>query len=110
MSPGTLHTSTRRTEFPTLKNGFKPMRNGIALLLLAAYMSFAGTTAHAAVGRTSGQFTVSQTGSAQYSIPIWAPPGPRGMKPNISLFYDSRASIGPLGLGWSIAGLGQITR
>jgi hypothetical protein len=32
------------------------------------------------------------------------------MQPNLSLLYDSRSSIGPLGIGWSLAGLGQITR
>ena len=32
------------------------------------------------------------------------------MQPNLSLFYDSQSSIGPLGIGWSLAGLGQITR
>src|ERR1700722_7542942 len=66
--------------------------------------------ASAAVGRTPGSFAVSQTGSAEYTIPIFAPPGPRGMQPSISLFYDSRSPIGPLGLGWSLGGLGQITR
>ncbi len=63
-----------------------------------------------AVGRTAGRFGVSSTGSAQYSIPIWAPPGPRGVQPNISLSYDSRGGIGPLGIGWTLSGLGQIAR
>src|ERR1700723_1494855 len=62
------------------------------------------------VGRTPGKFNVSAIGSAQYSIPIWAPPGPRGIQPNVSLFYDSNSSIGPLGIGWSLGGLGAITR
>ena len=62
------------------------------------------------VGRTPGQFDVSRVGSAQYNIPIWAPPGPRGIRPNIALSYDSQSTIGPLGLGWSLAGLGSITR
>jgi RHS repeat-associated protein len=61
-------------------------------------------------GRTPGKFGVSPIGSAQYSIPIGVPPGPRGVQPNISLRYDSQASIGPLGIGWSLAGLGHITR
>jgi hypothetical protein len=86
------------------------MRHGFVLLLVTSIALLSGASVLAAVGRTPGQFQVSPTGSAQYSIPIWAPPGPRGIQPNISLFYDSRSTIGPLGLGWSIAGLGQITR
>ena len=61
-------------------------------------------------GRTAGHFDVSANGSAQYSIPIWAPPGPRGIQPNLALQYDSGSGIGPLGVGWSLAGLGGITR
>jgi RHS repeat-associated protein len=66
--------------------------------------------AHGAVGRTPGKFAVSSTGSAQYTIPLWSPPGPHGMQPNLALFYDSRSGIGPLGVGWTIKGLGQIVR
>ena len=78
----------------------------IVLMLLVSSIQ----TANASFGRTVGNFNVSATGSTQYAIPIWAPPGPRGIQPNVSLFYDSQSSIGPLGIGWSLAGLGQITR
>ena len=64
----------------------------------------------AAVGTTPGQFAVAPTGSAQYSIPLRVPPGPRGMQPNLSLAYSSQSGIGPLGVGWSIGGLGAVTR
>jgi RHS repeat-associated protein len=63
-----------------------------------------------AAGRTPGTFQVSPVGSAQYTIPIWAPPGQRGMRPSLSLSYDSNNTIGPLGVGWSLSGLGAITR
>ena len=78
----------------------------VALILLVSPFE----TANASIGRTPGNFNVSAVGSAQYSIPIWAPPGPRGMQPNISLLYDSRSPIGSLGIGWSLAGLGAVTR
>jgi RHS repeat-associated protein len=81
----------------------------VALVALLSVLSVRFVDA-SSFGRTAGQFGVSPVGSAQYSIPIWAPPGPRGIQPNVSLFYDSQASIGPLGIGWSLAGLGQITR
>lgn len=86
------------------------MKHGFVLLLVTSIALLSGASAFGAEGRTAGNFAVSPTGSAQYSVPIWAPPGPRGMQPNISLFYDSRSPIGPLGIGWSLAGLGQITR
>ena len=78
----------------------------IVLILLVSPFQ----TANASVGRTPGHFNVSALGSAQYSIPIRTPPGPRGMQPNISLLYDSQSPIGPLGIGWTLTGLGAITR
>jgi len=80
------------------------------IALIAVSTTIYSADVFAAVGRTKGQFNVSATGSAQFNIPIWAPPGPQGIQPNLSLFYDSQASIGPLGIGWSLAGLGAITR
>ena len=86
------------------------MTTRLPLALVALFIPLFAANGFAAEGRTPGQFVVSSTGSAQYTIPIWAPPGPRGMQPNISLFYDSQVSIGPLGIGWSLTGLGAITR
>ena len=86
------------------------MKQRLVALLIASIMLLSGNGAFAVVGRTTGQFNVSTVGSAQYFIPIWTPPGPRGMQPQISLAYDSQAGIGPLGIGWTISGLGSITR
>ena len=56
--------------------------------------------AHAAeFGRTEGSFAVNTRGAATYSVPIWVPPGPRGMQPSISLNYNSRTDRGIAG-GW----------
>jgi hypothetical protein len=53
---------------------------------------------------------VSPSGAGTYQIPIFAPPGPRGIKPNISLTYNSQTGLGPVGVGWSISGLSSIYR
>ena len=65
---------------------------------------------HAAVGRTPGNFVVSATGAATYTIPIWAPRGPGGVQPNISLVYSSQQGNSTAGIGWSVAGLSSIYR
>jgi RHS repeat-associated protein len=80
---------------------------GLAALVIAAAISNAG---HAAVGRTQGAFNVTPTGAATYTIPIFTPPGPRGMQPSIALSYNSNGGIGPVGKGWGIAGLSSISR
>jgi len=69
-----------------------------------------GTVEATSVGRTGGQFAVSSTGAAQYTIPIWAPPGPQGMQPNLTLIYNSHQGNGILGVGWGLSGLSSINR
>jgi RHS repeat-associated protein len=86
------------------------LKHGFVLFLAIGGALLSGESAFASVGRTPGHFAVSPTGGAQYSIPIWAPPGPRGIQPKLALTYDSHSGIGPLGIGWSLAGLGSITR
>jgi RHS repeat-associated protein len=87
----------------------------VLLLSLAAAALFSATVeatvySTGAVGRTKGSFTVSSTGAATYTIPIWAPPGPRGVTPQIALSYNSQGGNGYLGVGWGISGLSSIYR
>jgi Salmonella virulence plasmid 65kDa B protein len=49
----------------------------------------------------------ANTGAAQLSIPIEAPPGPGGFAPKLALRYSSNAGDGPFGVGWSL-NLGEI--
>jgi len=70
----------------------------------------AAALAVTAPGRTPGQFSVSSLGGATYQIPIWTPPGARGIDPNLGLVYTSGSPDGPLGPGWNLAGLSAIAR
>jgi len=58
---------------------------------------------------TPGQFQVSESGAATYTIPIQVSPGVGGMEPKLSLNYSSQSGNGLLGVGWNLAGLGGIT-
>jgi len=80
------------------------------LVALTVLVSLLGAQAPAAVGRIPGQFGVSPLGSAQYSIPLWTPPGIRGIQPKLALTYDSHLSYGIMGPGWTLSGLSSIAR
>jgi RHS repeat-associated protein len=62
------------------------------------------------VGTTPSSFAVSLTGAATYSVPITVSPGTAGMKPSISVAYNSQVGNGLLGFGWNLSGLSAITR
>ncbi|GHD29546.1 RHS repeat-associated core domain-containing protein [Parahalioglobus pacificus] len=61
-------------------------------------------------GALDGAAVVSAAGNAAYSIPIEAPPGRRGLAPNLAIKYNSNVQNGLLGAGWFISGLSKITR
>ncbi|VVM22789.1 hypothetical protein BSPWISOXPB_2355 [uncultured Gammaproteobacteria bacterium] len=50
------------------------------------------------MGSTAGALSVEQ-GSANYTIPIIVPPGISGMKPELSIYYNSNSGNGLLGMG-----------
>ena len=64
----------------------------------------------AEVGTTAGQFEVTPTGSATYTIPVTIPPGTAGLQPSVAITYDSAGGNGLLGVGFSLNGLSAITR
>ena len=64
----------------------------------------------AAVGRTAASFDVGPTGNAQYSIPIFTPPGTAGMTPRLALAYSHDMGNSLAGMGVHISGLSVITR
>jgi RHS repeat-associated protein len=92
----------------------KGLLAAVPFLLIGAgaafYLAPADAATATAAGRTKGSFVVSPTGAATYTIPIWAPPGPQGLQPNIALSYNSQQGNGYVGVGWSVSGLSSIYR
>ncbi len=56
----------------------------------------------------TGELSVTPSGAASYQLPLLSPPGI--IKPALSLQYSSQAGNGPLGMGWSLGGLSQLSR
>jgi RHS repeat-associated protein len=71
---------------------------------------FCASPTWAAFGRTNGSAAVSDSGQANYSIPLFTPPGTNGMTPSLALNYSSGAGEGAFGFGWSLSGLSGISR
>jgi len=77
----------------------------IGLLILSS-----NAIADAPIVATPGSFSVSNTGAAQYTVPIQVPPGTAGMVPSLSLSYSSQGNNGMVGVGWNLSGLPSISR
>jgi hypothetical protein len=86
------------------------MGSRLLITFLVLLTSAAGTNAFASFGRTAGTSSVSSTGGAQYTIPIWTPPGIRGIQPRLAFAYDSQFAYGIMGRGWTLTGLSSISR
>ncbi len=75
------------------------------VLLFGCWIS----TVYATVN-TPGQFAVSESGAATFTVPIQVPRGIAGMEPSLSLSYTSGGANGLLGLGWVLNGVSAVTR
>lgn len=81
----------------------------ISSAMLAATLGLLATS-EAQMMMLPGQFDVSPSGSALYTVPIEAAPGTAGMSPAVTLDYNSAGGNGLLGVGWSLGGLPSIGR
>ncbi|MEM7765591.1 MAG: FG-GAP-like repeat-containing protein [Pseudomonadota bacterium] len=88
-------------------NGF---HFSVFVCFLVATTAAANVLSAGLVGKLPANFSVSNTGAAQYSIPIEVPPGGGGLTPSLSFEYNHAGGSGIAGQGWTIGGLSQISR
>lgn len=63
-----------------------------------------------AVGQIEIHSDMTPTGARTYTIPIKGYQIEGMPYPQIALYYNSQAGNGPIGMGWSLSGISQITR
>lgn len=88
----------------------KSVRRATQAAFVILWFLIGSSPTWAAFGRTSGAASVSDTGQANYTIPIFTPPGTNGLTPSLSLNYSSGSREGLFGYGWSLTGLSGISR
>ena len=62
------------------------------------------------VGKSEDEYRITPTGQLSYDIPIPSLPGTGGMKPCLSVSYNSSTKDGLLGYGFDLNGLSVISR
>ena len=77
-------------------------------LFLVCLFSSAQIYANTLVATLPGDFSVGNTGAAQYSIPIEIPEGTAGVQPQLTINYNSQSDNGLLGVGWSLAAASRV--
>lgn len=106
-----LSGNLARSIFPKARISWSaPLSSELRACILVTGLIPAINDAGVAVGRVAGDFGVSATGGAIYSVPIAVPAGRNGLKPNIALTYNSQRSSGVAGVGWDLSGFSSVRR
>ena len=82
----------------------------VYLVLAMLYTASIAMAQSYAVGSINLVPSVGNMGNAQLATGIYCPPGRLGIKPTISINYNSMQPNGDLGLGYSLAGISVISR
>ncbi len=82
----------------------------ITTLLLFLTLLSGSLNAQTYVGQSAGDFRVDESGAATYHFPLSLPSGIAGVKPQVSLNYNSNSGEGYLGQGWRLSAVSAITR
>ncbi|GEM_PF-2783532 len=87
------------------------MKKQIVILFNLLVLSFMGISQNTIkVGTLPGEFGVSQSGAAIYTIPLDIPPCRASMEPDLAFVYNSQSSTNIMGEGWNITGFSSIVR
>lgn len=78
------------------------------LYILLIFVSWEGLAQN--TSNLSGSFDIGPVGNATYNIPVDLPPGTAGLKPEISIVYNSFSGDGVMGKGFSLSAISSITR
>ena len=84
------------------------MNKHILLIVLFLGLSLCGIAQN--TSNISGSFDIGPVGNATYNIPVDLPPGTAGLKPDISIVYNSFSGDGVMGKGFSLSAISSITR
>lgn len=82
----------------------------LCILFLPSRQEHLDTREITPFGYSNGQFSVTDAGSATYTIPLSLSPGTAGMTPDLAIAYSSQGGNGILGNGWSLLGISTISR
>ena len=83
------------------------MNKHIIFILLFWGISLCGMAQN--TSNISGSFDIGPVGNATYNIPVDLPPGTAGLKPDISIVYNSFSGDGVMGKGFSLSAISSNT-